>query len=86
METYLCIFVNWKQNDWTQLLPVAEFAHNNFKNASTGHTPFKLNCGYHFCIFFENKYDARSRSFSVGRLIMKLRELINVCCQNFLHA
>ncbi len=26
---------------------MAEFNHNNTKNAGTGHTPFKLNCGYH---------------------------------------
>ena len=47
MEAYLRAFMNWKQNDWARLLPMAEFAYNNAKNASTGHTPFKLNCGFH---------------------------------------
>ena len=47
MEAYLRAFVNFEQNDWARLLPMAEFAYNNAKNASTGFTPFELNCGYH---------------------------------------
>ena len=86
MEVYLCAFVNLEQNDWARLLPIAEFAYNNFKNASTGHISFKLNCGYHPRVFFEDKCDARSRSSSAKRLPMELRELMNVCCQNLLHA
>ena len=53
IEVYLLAFVNLEQNDWTRLLPIAKFAYNNAKNLSTGHTPLKLNCGYHPCIFFE---------------------------------
>ena len=45
MEAYLQAFVNFEQNDWGKILPMAEFAHNNAKNASTGYTPFELNCG-----------------------------------------
>ena len=47
MEAYLQVFVNFKQNDWAKLLSMVKFAYNNAKNASTGHTPFKLNYGYH---------------------------------------
>ena len=47
MEAYLRAFVNFEQNDWVRLLPMAEFAYNNAKNASTDHTPFELNYGYH---------------------------------------
>ena len=47
MEAYLWAFVNFKQNNWARLLPMAEFAYNNAKNASTSHTPFELNCLYH---------------------------------------
>ena len=38
IEAYLRVFVNWKQDDWAKLLPMAEFAYNNAINASTGHT------------------------------------------------
>ena len=64
---------------------MAEFAYNNTKNASTGHTPFELNCGYYPRISFEDKCNIRYRSSLANRLAVELRKLINVCCQNMLH-
>ncbi len=63
-----------------------EFAYNNAKNASTSHTPFKLSCSYHPRVFFEEDIDSRSRSRSANELAEELRELMEVCCQNLLHA
>jgi hypothetical protein len=37
--------VNQNQDDWVEHLPLAQFAYNNRKHASTGETPFKLNYG-----------------------------------------
>ena len=51
IKAYLWVFVNFEQNDWAKFLPMAEFAYNNAKIVSTGHTPFKLNCGYHPYMF-----------------------------------
>ncbi len=65
---------------------MAEFAYNNAKNASTSHTSFELNCGYHPRVFFEKDVNLRSRSRSTNELAKELRELMEVCCQNFLHA
>ncbi len=65
---------------------MAEFAYNNAKNASTGHTPFELNCGYHSRVPFEENVDPRSRSCFANKLAEELRELIEVCCQNLFHA
>ncbi len=64
---------------------MAEFVYNNTKNASTGHTPFKLDCGYHPKVFFEEDIDFHSKSYSTNKLAEELRELIEVCCQNLLH-
>ncbi len=47
IEAYLQVFINFKQDDWAKLLPIAEFVYNNMKNASISHTPFEINCGYH---------------------------------------
>ena len=47
LETYLQFFVNQQQNDWAVYLPLAEFAHNNWRNATTGESPFQLLIGYH---------------------------------------
>ncbi len=85
MEAYLRVFVNREQDDWTRLLPIAEFAYNNAKNASIGHTPFELNCGYHPKVSFEEDVDSRSRSRSASELAKELRKLMEVCCQNLLH-
>ena len=65
---------------------MAEFAYNNAKNASTGHTLFELNCGYHPRVSFEKDVDSCSRSCSANKLVKELRELIEVCYQNLLHA
>ena len=39
---------------------MAEFAYNNAKNASTGHTPFELNCGYYSWMLYKEDVDPRS--------------------------
>ena len=64
---------------------MVEFAYNNAKNTSTGHTLFKLNCGYHSKVSFEEDVDPCLRSRSANELAEELKKLIEVCCQNLLH-
>jgi hypothetical protein len=40
IEQYLRLFVNYRQDDWVEWLPLAEFSHNNRIQASTRQTPF----------------------------------------------
>jgi len=47
LEQYLCIYCNYQQNNWSKLLPLAEFAYNNAPSATTGVSPFFVNKGYH---------------------------------------
>ena len=47
IEQYLRIFINQRQDDWAEWLPLAEFAYNNRVHASTRHTPFELDSGQH---------------------------------------
>ncbi len=42
VEKYLRIFVNYRQDDWTDWLPLAEFAHNNRIHSATGKSPFMI--------------------------------------------
>ncbi|SJL07267.1 uncharacterized protein ARMOST_10610 [Armillaria ostoyae] len=42
VEKYLRIFINYHQNDWTDWLPLAEFAHNNRTHSATGRSPFMI--------------------------------------------
>ena len=86
MEAYFQAFVNFEQNDWIRLLSMAEFAYNNAKNASTGHIPFELNCGYHLCVSYEENLDPCSKSKTAEELSSKLQNLMAVCQQNLHHA
>jgi hypothetical protein len=47
LEQYLRFYVDAKQSNWAQLLSIAEFAHNSWRNESTGQSPFNLLMGYH---------------------------------------
>ena len=68
MEAYLWAFVNFEQNDWARLLPMAKFAYNNAKNASNDHTPFELNCGYHSRMSYKEDVNPHSKSKSAEEL------------------
>ena len=85
MKAYLRSFVNFKQGNWTKLLPMVEFAYNNIKNASTSHIPFKLNCGYHCWMSYEEDVNSYSKFKSANKLSKELRELIIVCRKNLYH-
>ena len=47
MEQYLRAYVNYEQDNWVELLPLAQFAYNNATHASTRLSPFFANYGYH---------------------------------------
>jgi transposase InsO family protein len=47
LEQYLRFWVNERQDDWAQYLPLTEFAHNNWTNESTCESPFHILMGYH---------------------------------------
>ena len=83
MKTYLRTFVNYEQNNWAKLLPMAEFAYNNAKNASTGNTYFKLNCGYHLCVSYKRNIDLGSKSKSASKLLTELQKPMSVYKENF---
>jgi len=42
LDQYLCLFVNERQDDWYDLLPMAEFQHNNHVHSATQQPPFLL--------------------------------------------
>ena len=47
LEQYLRVFCNYQQDNWEELLPLAELAYNNATHTSTGQTPFFANYGHH---------------------------------------
>jgi len=47
LEQYLHIYYNYQQDNWSELLSLAEFAYNNAPSATTGVSLFFANKGYH---------------------------------------
>ena len=46
LEQFLQIYCNYQQDNWSKLLPLAEFAYKNAPHASTGVSPFFATHGY----------------------------------------
>ena len=65
---------------------MAEFAYNNANNASTGYTPFELNCKYHSFISYEENLDPCLKLRTTEELSSKLQELMTVYQENPHHA
>ena len=53
LEQYLRLFVSERQNNWADLLSMAEFQYNNHIHSSTQQTPFLLDSGQHPQMGFE---------------------------------
>ena len=47
LEQYLWSYCNYQQDNWSELLPLAEFAYNNAPSATTRVSPFFTNKGHH---------------------------------------
>jgi len=60
LEQYLRVYCNYQQDNWSELLPFAEFAYNNAPSATTGVSPFFANKGYHLNITVHPKCDIAS--------------------------
>jgi hypothetical protein len=47
LEGYLQLYCNYQQDNWSDLLPIVEFAYNNSPHSTTQVSPFFTNYGYH---------------------------------------
>ena len=50
LKQYLCIYCNYQQDNWSELLPLMEFVYNNALSATTSVFSFFANKGYHLNI------------------------------------
>ena len=88
LEQYLRAYINYQQDNWSELLPLAEFAYNNAPSATTGVSPFFANKGYHPNISVHPERDlasARARDFAVNldELHEFLKENIKISQQQY---
>ena len=74
LEQYLRSYVNQKQDDWVQLLPLAEFAYNSAKSEATGVSPFYANYGYQPEAYRQPRKDS-TQAQSATVLVTELQQL-----------
>jgi len=60
LEQYLRVYCNYQQDNWSELLPLTEFAYNNAPSITTGVSPFFANKGYHLNITVHPEYNIAS--------------------------
>ena len=82
MEAYLRAFIKYKLDNWARLVPIAKFAYNNAKYASTGYILFELNCGYHPRVFYKEDVKHHFRSKAANELTKELNNLIVIYREN----
>ena len=74
LDQYLRVFVNERQNNWFDLLPLAEFQHNNHVHVSTQHSPFFLDTGRHPRMGFEPR--ANSKLETVNEFVTRMKDTL----------
>lgn len=63
VEQYLRHYTSYEQDDWDELLPLAQFAFNNATHSTIKETPFYANYGYHPKMFGEpRKHESTSEA------------------------
>jgi len=68
LEQYLRVYCNYQQDNWSELLPLAEFAYNNAPSATTGVSLFFANKEYHPNLLVYPEWDiasSRARDFVI---------------------
>ena len=81
LEQYIWVYSNYQQDNWLELLLLAEFTYNNAPSATTGISPFFANKGYHPNLMVHPEWDLASswaQTFAVDldQLHQELKEHI----------
>ncbi|SJL16931.1 uncharacterized protein ARMOST_20463 [Armillaria ostoyae] len=61
VKKYLHIFISHRQDDWTDWLPLAEFAYNNRVHSATGKSPFMVLYGCNPHVLPDSPHPANSK-------------------------
>jgi len=84
LDQYLWLFVNEWQDDWYNLLPMAEFQHNNHVHSTTQQPPFLLNTGHIPRMGFEprqNHSDLETVNEFTERMRIAIEEAKSAICK-----
>jgi len=73
LEQYLRVFINYRQEQWSDWLGMAEFMYNNKIHAATKILPFKANYGQDLRIGFEGRRKGKYKV--VGRFLERMKKI-----------
>jgi len=76
LDQYLWLFVNERQDNWYDLLPMAEFQHNNYVHSTTQQPPFPLDTRCIPCMGFEPQQN-HSNLETVNEFMERMRAAID---------
>lgn len=83
---YLRIFCSYDQDNWFNLLPLAEFAYNDSLQEPTKMTPFFANYGYHPCFQSEIVVASEHAAPAAVDFASHLQEVQERLIENVKHA
>jgi hypothetical protein len=76
LNQYLRVYCNFLQDNWVQLLPLAEFAYNNSVHSATLTTPFMANYGVNPASGFSQTSTLTDEPNELSDLMKKLDEFL----------
>ena len=71
------MFCNYNQDDWYELLPLAEYAYNNSITSDTGITPFYANYGFNPKTMWLKQADAKN---PIATYYTHWMKQVHYCC------
>ena len=84
IKNYLRIFINYRQDDWVDWLPLAVFSYRNKRHESTKHTPFYMNHGFHPFTGVETNWKGKTES--VDQFVERMKEISEQATESMKHA
>jgi len=84
LDKYLWLFVNERQDNWYDLVPMAEFQHNNHVHSTTQQPPFLLDTGRLPCMGFDpwqNPSSLETVNEFMERMRMAIDEAKSAICK-----
>src|SRR3979490_1839618 len=82
LEQYLRVYCNYQEDNWSELLPLAEFAYNTTPNATMGISPFFANKGYNPNLAIHPEQDLASAN--APHYVTDLAKLHQALCEQIL--
>ena len=84
IKNYLRIFINYRQDDWVDWLPLAVFSYRNKRQESTKLSPFFMNHGFHPYTGVETKKTAKTES--VEQFVERMKEISDYATESLQRA